>query len=140
MNMPKQPNRIIETGIYVDDTERSVAFYERVLGGRRMGCSERLGTVDIGGQSVLLIFKKGGSIKPTQIPGGLIPGNDATGQMHFAFAIEPEEFENWQAWLPTQGVEIESIVNWDRGGRSIYFRDPDGHNVELATPGIWDIY
>ena len=31
-------------------------------------------------------------------------------------------------------------MNWERGGQSIYFRDPDGHLVELATPGIWAIY
>jgi len=27
-----------------------------------------------------------------------------------------------------------------RGGHSIYFRDPDGHLLELATPGLWAIY
>ena len=25
-------------------------------------------------------------------------------------------------------------------GRSIYFRDPDGHLLELATPGLWSVY
>jgi catechol 2,3-dioxygenase-like lactoylglutathione lyase family enzyme len=140
MDQPKPPNKIIETGIYVQDTERTLAFYERVLGAERMSCSDRLAAINIGGNSVFLAFKKGGSIQPTQIPGGIIPGNDASGQMHFAFAITPESFDSWLDWLPTQGVEIESVVNWDRGGRSIYFRDPDGHNVELATPGIWEIY
>ncbi|HWQ03343.1 MAG TPA: glyoxalase, partial [Candidatus Nitrosotenuis sp.] len=26
------------------------------------------------------------------------------------------------------------------GGRSIYFRDPDGHSLELVTPGVWPNY
>ena len=38
------------------------------------------------------------------------------------------------------GIEIESEVTWTRGGRSLYFRDPDGHLVELATPGVWEVY
>ena len=28
----------------------------------------------------------------------------------------------------------------DRGGSSLYVRDPDGRSVELATPGIWPNY
>ncbi|MEP7038442.1 MAG: glyoxalase, partial [Acidobacteriota bacterium] len=35
---------------------------------------------------------------------------------------------------------IESKVKWERGGTSIYFRDPDKHLLELATPGLWTIY
>jgi catechol 2,3-dioxygenase-like lactoylglutathione lyase family enzyme len=31
-------------------------------------------------------------------------------------------------------------MEWPRGGTSLYFRDPDGHLVELATPGLWSIY
>ncbi len=35
---------------------------------------------------------------------------------------------------------IEGATSWSRGGRSIYFRDPDGHLLELATPGLWSVY
>jgi catechol 2,3-dioxygenase-like lactoylglutathione lyase family enzyme len=42
--------------------------------------------------------------------------------------------------LAEHGVGIESEVQWDLGGTSLYFRDPDGHSVELATPGVWPIY
>jgi len=31
-------------------------------------------------------------------------------------------------------------VDWPRGGRSLYFRDPDQHLLELITPGCWSIY
>ena len=27
-----------------------------------------------------------------------------------------------------------------RGGTSLYFNDPDGNVVELATPGLWANY
>jgi len=32
---------------------------------------------------------------------------------------------------------LEQQVAWPRGGTSLYFRDPDRHLVELATPGLW---
>ncbi|HEX5778765.1 MAG TPA: glyoxalase, partial [Xanthobacteraceae bacterium] len=38
------------------------------------------------------------------------------------------------------GIELESRVDWPRGGKSIYFRDPDGHLLEFATPGLWANY
>jgi catechol 2,3-dioxygenase-like lactoylglutathione lyase family enzyme len=42
--------------------------------------------------------------------------------------------------LESEDISVESRVTWRRGGQSLYFRDPDGHLVELATPGIWAIY
>ena len=67
--------------------------------------------------------------------------------MHVAFAIEETEFEGWIERLTAAGIAIESVVEWDkapwpptinsRSGRSIYFRDPDRHLIELATPGVW---
>lgn len=46
----------------------------------------------------------------------------------------------WEKHLIAGGINIESKVNWPRGGQSIYFRDPDNHSVELATPGLWEVY
>jgi catechol 2,3-dioxygenase-like lactoylglutathione lyase family enzyme len=46
----------------------------------------------------------------------------------------------WQARLGKQKIPIESTLTWPDGGTSIYFRDPDGHLLELLTPGVWPIY
>ena len=35
---------------------------------------------------------------------------------------------------------LEGRTEWPRGGVSVYFRDPDGHLLELATPGLWEGY
>jgi len=53
--------------------------------------------------------------------------------LHVAFAIRTSEFEAWESRLAECGVAIESVVVWPEGGRSIYFRDPDSHLVELKT-------
>jgi len=82
---------------------------------------------------VLLLFRKGGSAKSTVTPYGTIPSTDADGSLHVAFSILPLDFETWLERLPAVGVAIESVVNWPEGGRSIYFRDPDNHVIELKT-------
>jgi hypothetical protein len=33
-------------------------------------------------------------------------------------------------------VAVEGAHTWARGGRSIHFRDPDGHLLDLAMPGL----
>ena len=71
---------------------------------------------------------------------GTIPGHDGSGPTHVAFAVDARDLDSWEARLVDAGVTIESRVQWDRGGRSIYFRDPDGHSVELVTPGVWPTY
>jgi len=48
--------------------------------------------------------------------------------------------EAWGKWLAENGVPVESKVKWERGGQSLYFRDPDGNLLELVTPGAWAIY
>ncbi len=63
----------------------------------------------------------------------------AQGAVHVAFAIPMRELSAWRAWLQDNGVAIEREVTWPGGGRSIYFRDPAGNSVELATPTIWSI-
>ena len=34
---------------------------------------------------------------------------------------------------------IEQAVEWPQGGRSLYFRDPAGNSLEVASPRIWGI-
>ncbi len=131
---------IIETAIYADDMERAKRFYEEVMGLKPMFTDHRLTAYDVAGRSVLLVFKRGASVQPAVMPGGTIPGHDGAGPLHLAFAIDADQLGSWEERLRMHGVEIEGRTNWQRGGKSIYFRDPDGHLLELATPGLWPIY
>lgn len=133
-------NGLLETSLYVDDLGRSARFYQAVLGLQPLFTDERLIALGVAGRQVLLLFLRGASQAPSVVPGGTIPGHDGDGQFHLAFAIGKEELPAWEQRLEEQGVPIESRVTWPRGGQSLYFRDPDGHLVELVTPGIWAIY
>jgi catechol 2,3-dioxygenase-like lactoylglutathione lyase family enzyme len=75
-----------------------------------------------------------------KLPGGTIPPHDGSGPVHIAFSVAGEELAAWEAQLAAAAVAIEGRTKWPRGGESIYFRDPDRHLVELATPGLWPGY
>ena len=135
-------NGVVETILYSDDLPVAVAFYREVLGLSPMRTDEdRFQAFDAGAGRVLLLFKRGGTLTPQPVPGGgVIPPHDGHGPHHLAFAIRADDYEEWCRWLQTRAISIESETRWERGGRSVYFRDPDGHLVELATPGIWPNY
>jgi catechol 2,3-dioxygenase-like lactoylglutathione lyase family enzyme len=131
---------VLETGLYVEDVARSRAFYAGLFGFPVLFEDPRLCALDVEGRAVLLLFRKGGTNETVRIPGGTIPPHGGQGELHFAFAIEADDLEPWVERLSGGGVRIESRVAWARGGVSLYFRDPDGHLVELATPGVWATY
>jgi catechol 2,3-dioxygenase-like lactoylglutathione lyase family enzyme len=131
---------VLETSLYVDDMERSRAFYERLFGLPVLYSDHRMCGYDVGGRGVLLLFRRGASDRTTTLPGGTIPPHDGTGPYHIAFSIAADEMPAWEHRLAEFGIAVEGRTTWPRGGRSIYFRDPDGHLLELATPGLWPGY
>ncbi len=133
-------NGVLETALYVDDLERAARFYEQVLELPVLTSDARFRAYDVGGRSVLLLFHRGATLDTVHLPGGTIPPHDGHGPLHIAFAISADELPVWTERLAAHKIEIEGRTNWPRGGHSIYFRDPDGHLLELATPGIWAIY
>jgi catechol 2,3-dioxygenase-like lactoylglutathione lyase family enzyme len=132
--------RIVETALYVDDLERARAFYEDRLGLEPLLKTGTLFAFDVGAESVLLLFKRGASLAPQTSAGGSIPPHDGSGPLHIAFAIDADEIEAWEVRLDQSGIAVEGRMHWPRGGRSLYFRDPDGHLLELVTPGVWRNY
>ena len=131
---------VLETALYVDDLGKACAFYETLFGLPTLYSDHRMRAYDIGGRGVLLLFQRGASLSTVQLPGGTIPPHDGTGPVHVAFSVAAEELAAWETRLRDADIEIEGRTKWPRGGVSIYFRDPDGHLLELATPGLWQGY
>ena len=125
---------LLESSLYVNDVARSVGFYEKIFGFRAIvdfggrGCA-----LEAGARQVLLLFKKGGSL-------AIESPHDGDGELHLAFAISAAELGGWEAWLAENGIAVEEKRVWELGGTSRYFRDPDRHLIEVATPGVWPIY
>ena len=132
--------RVLETALYFDDLDEAVAFYRDVLGLHVLVADPRLVALDAGQATVLLLFRRGATVSGSQTPGGWIPPHDGSGPVHLAFAITKDALDEWDAHLERSGIVVESRIQWPRGGRSLYFRDPAGHSVELATPGTWATY
>jgi catechol 2,3-dioxygenase-like lactoylglutathione lyase family enzyme len=131
---------VIETALYVNDLARAIAFYRDILGLAALNQDARFAAFDVGGRSVLLLFKRGATLETVHLPGGTIPPHDGHGPLHIAFSVTSDELQEWETRLAEQGIAIEARTAWPRGGHSIYFRDPDNHLLELVTPGVWAIY
>ena len=134
-----QIHGIVETCMNVRDLSRARSFYQSLFGFEIMEGDDRFCAFRAG-NSVLLLFMEGASDKPVMIEDGVIPPHETRGAGHFAFAISNDALEPWRTRLRETGIAIESEVQWGRGGRSLYFRDPDNNLVELATPGVWANY
>lgn len=131
---------MLETSLYVSDLERSRSFYTQLFQFPAMVQDQRLCALDVCGRQVLLLFQKEAT-GPLPTPGGLIPPHGGDGaRLHVAFAIGRDDLDPWERRLAQGHISIESRVQWPRGGKSIYFRDPDEHLIELASPGLWPIY
>ena len=137
--MPKVSG-IKETCLTVTDLDRSERFYRDLLDLPLISGDERLRALNVADTHVLLLFVKEESVHPVELPGGAVPAHGASGQSHLAFAISADDLEPWRQRLADFDLPLESVVTWPRGGTSLYFRDPDGHLLELITPGIWSIY
>jgi catechol 2,3-dioxygenase-like lactoylglutathione lyase family enzyme len=125
---------ILESSLYVNDVAESAQFYEKIFGFRVISdFGERGCALQAGDRQVLLLFKKGGSRE-------IASPHDGDGELHVAFAIAASELARWETWLAENGVAVEEKRTWERGGTSVYFRDPNRHLLEIATPGVWSNY
>jgi catechol 2,3-dioxygenase-like lactoylglutathione lyase family enzyme len=127
-------DRVLETILYVDDLKAAERFYGEVLGLDLDSKKDGLFVFFKCGDGMVLLFE------PRAASAGRnVPAHGTHGPGHACFAVAEDDLDTWKARLSAAGVAIEQEVEWPRGGRSFYFRDPAGNSLELATPRIWGL-
>ncbi|BCU78285.1 VOC family protein [Luteolibacter sp. LG18] len=134
------PSAILETCLSVEDIGRARDFYHGLFGYPVMAQDARFCALDVGGKQVLLLFRRGSDPEGSHLPFGFIPPHGTNGASHLGLSIPAESLADWEARLADSGIVVESRFTWPHGGTSLYFRDPDGHLLELLTPGVWPTY
>jgi catechol 2,3-dioxygenase-like lactoylglutathione lyase family enzyme len=123
-------DRVLETCVYAQDLEAAEEFYTRVLGlevhSRELGRHVFFRC----GSGMFLVFNPDKTVLEEDWHG-------CRGRGHVAWAISSDELDAWREWLNAAGVTIYSDFSWPHGGHSLYFRDPAGNSLELATPSLW---
>lgn len=126
-------NEILESCLYVNDLAEARQFYGDVLGLELFEQHETRHLFWKCGQRMLLLFLA----NACDTSESDVPRHGAHGAGHVAFAVPDEDIPRWRAHLEHCGVAIEQAVDWPQGGRSLYFRDPAGNSLEVASPKIW---
>jgi catechol-2,3-dioxygenase len=127
-----RPSGIFETVLYAEDLGAAECFYRDVVGLEVIARGD-LAVVFRCGGGVLLIFDP----RKSRAPGRNVPSHGTSGAGHVAFATKPDDLSAWRKQLREAGIPIELEMDWEEGGRSMYFRDPAGNVVELAPPTLW---
>lgn len=133
-----QAKSILETCLYVDDLDAAEQFYTSVLGLHVHVREEGRHVFFRCGDAMFLLFDP----KTTATSSPNFPKlgpHGAVGPGHAAFRCDEAELDGWRDHLGAHGVTIETEITWPNGGFSIYFRDPAGNSLELATPALWGL-
>lgn len=134
-NRTMRLRQVLETCLCVDDLGKAELFYRDVLGLELYDRQEGRHVFFRCGQQMFLLFDPRASSQAD----AKVPPHGTSGPGHVCFAAREDELPLWQSQLESRGIGIEAIVEWPEGGRSLYFRDPAGNCLEIATPRIWGL-
>ncbi len=113
---------IYEVAIPVKELARAEAFYREVLD-LQVGIRDDKRNwlfLRAGGQAGMIVLQENGGEWLKQ---------------HFAFTVADADLDHAMALLTERGVDVDGphFHEW-MPARSIYFSDPDGHQLEMCAP------
>ena len=115
---------VLHFTIPVKNLDRSEKFYTEMLGFEKVGRTERIVFLRAGDDFFNLTYSEN--------PITLNAGNRH--EIHSAFRVSPQTYEETVKILPSKGIEIFKQEDRQSGvfvGRSAYIRDPDGNVIEF---------
>jgi glyoxylase I family protein len=120
----------------VVDLERSVVFYESVLGCKVAKRRDELGLIHLrAGSSMIDLVSVHGKLGQA---GGQAPAREGRNVDHLCLRIETFDEATLLTHLTQHGVEVRGPASDNFGaegvGPSLYFSDPDGNVIELKGP------
>jgi catechol 2,3-dioxygenase-like lactoylglutathione lyase family enzyme len=118
---------IDHVALAVRDVEQSANWYADVLGFERRyeGMWEGIPTFIAKGNTAIALFPLRGTDSKSASHTGRI------GMLHLAFRANRENFLTSQEELKSRGIKFEFQDH--EISHSIYFRDPDGNQLEITT-------
>jgi catechol 2,3-dioxygenase-like lactoylglutathione lyase family enzyme len=134
--IPFDVQRIDHVVLRVTDLDRSIAFFGALLGCQVVQRREELGLVHLrAGASMIDLISVDGFLGRK---GGLPPGAEGRNMDHVCLRIHPFDPRSILAFLNEAGVTPTQTAQANFGaegiGPAIYFRDPDGNEIELKGP------
>jgi predicted enzyme related to lactoylglutathione lyase len=131
-SLPPRDGFIVAHFLCVDDVERSMRFYETVLGGRivtRGNCDGLPAFVQLGNAWLILYFGGGPTPdKPTVTLAVPADPNTVSSFLNIRVADIQACYELWR----DRGAEFITAPMDKAGETCCYLRDPDGHLIEVG--------
>jgi len=125
--------QIKETCLYVQDLNITKSFYNEKLGFSIISHVENRHIFFRAGTSVLLCFNPEQTKEEKNLP-----PHYSFGFQHIAFEVQANDYQSWLDKIKEQDIEVIHIQHWKQELYSFYFRDPDGHVLEIVPKGIWE--
>src|SRR5699024_931629 len=125
--------QIKETSLYVQDLDRTEVFYKEKLDFEVIAKEKGRHIFFKAGASILLCF-----IAESTKNGDSLPSHHGEGNIHIAFEVPRSKYAAVKDQIQSQNIPIEHEQHWFDDCYSFYFRDPDGHSLEIIPQGMWE--